>query len=174
MIEEWKYVVGCEGFYKISNKGRVKSLSRIVKSKKQRLINENILKQNISKNGYFRVKLRSKINKLALVHRLVAMAFIPNQENKPQVNHIDGNKTNNNVNNLEWVTPSENIKHSYKIGLHSQVRGRNAAAVKVIDISNGIIIGCVTDAAIYAGLKRKTLSAMLSGQYKNKTTLKYL
>jgi len=74
-----------------------------------------ILKYQVSKKGYRVVKLKTK--KTIPIHRLVALAYIPNPENKPQVNHIDGNKENNNVYNLEWVTASENNKHAFKIGL---------------------------------------------------------
>ena len=172
--EIWKDIENYDECYQVSNKGRIKSLSRIVKSNKPRFINDKILTPTISQGGYFRVHLKTKIRRVMLVHRLVAKAFIPNVDNKKEVNHIDGNKINNNLSNLEWCTRSENMKHIYRIGLHTQVRGKNAAAVKVIDTSNGIILGCVTDAAIYAGLKRKTLSAMLSGQNNNKTTLIYL
>jgi len=70
--------------------------------------------QNLTKNGYYTVSIRGK---RSFVHRLVALCHIPNPDNLPQVNHIDGDKTNNNVNNLEWVTPQENINHSIRTGL---------------------------------------------------------
>lgn len=72
------------------------------------------LKKHISPYGYERVCVNGKN---WLVHRIVAMAFIPNPENKPQVNHIDGNKQNNDVSNLEWVTPGENMRHASRMGL---------------------------------------------------------
>lgn len=71
-------------------------------------------KQNLTVNGYYTVSIRGKRRH---VHRLVALCHIPNPDNLPQVNHIDGNKTNNNVNNLEWVTPQENINHAIRTGL---------------------------------------------------------
>jgi hypothetical protein len=77
------------------------------------------------------------------VHRLVAETFIPNSNNKNQINHIDGNKLNNSINNLEWCTASENIKHAFKIGLKKQKIGKeNPRSIKVnmIDKSNGKII----------------------------------
>jgi hypothetical protein len=85
------------------------------------------LRQHETKEGYFRVQLWSGgFVKHHLVHRLVANAFITNPDGKPQVNHIDGNKKNNNVENLEWVTQSENQIHAYKLGLQKgfHVRGR--------------------------------------------------
>ncbi len=122
MEEIFKPVIGFEGAYEVSNLGRVKSLSRIVPtgkgSTKVRRIYERILAVTDRGNGYFFVDMRfGKKKKLVSVHQLVAQSFIPNPENKPQVNHIDGNKKNNLLSNLEWVTASENAKHTYdKLG----------------------------------------------------------
>jgi hypothetical protein len=78
------------------------------------------LKPRLHSGGYHMVTLWLPKQKEAFVHRLVAQAFIPNPENKKCVNHMDGNKHNNHVSNLEWVTDSENQKHSYSIGLNSR------------------------------------------------------
>lgn len=99
--EVWKDVVGYEGLYQVSNFGRV----RMTKDKRMKVLAEN-------KYGYLVVKM-TKDGKVRypFVHRLVAMAFVDNKENKPCVDHIDTNKYNNNVNNLRWVTPKENVNN---------------------------------------------------------------
>ena len=121
MEEIWKDIEEYKGLYQVSNLGNVRSLDRLVKAgynNKQNKKGRRLTKLSNQK-GYLVVKL-SKENhgKRILIHRLVAKAFIPNPENKPQVNHIDGNKENNNVSNLEWCTNSENQIHAYKTGLN--------------------------------------------------------
>lgn len=114
-MEVWKDVKGFDGLYQVSNYGQVKRLAKKVyqKSGVYATYKTKILKQETVK-GYKRVSL-SKENLVTriTVHRLVALTFIENNENKPQVNHIDGDKTNNHVCNLEWCTANENEKHSY-------------------------------------------------------------
>ena len=120
-MEIWKDIKKWEGYYQVSNFGNVKSLDRIVIHKnrlhKQRKKGK-ILKPSINHKGYLTVDLRKQgLRKQFFVHRLVGMMFIDNLNNKPQINHKDGNKLNNNVNNLEWVTNKENIKHAFDVGL---------------------------------------------------------
>lgn len=109
--EIWKPIKGYEGYYEVSNRGNVKSLSRQIKIRngKDALKKEKILKLQKTKNGYLSVMLSKERTFLGFyVHRLVARAFIPNPENKPQIDHIDGSRDNNNVNNLRWCTAKEN------------------------------------------------------------------
>lgn len=114
MTEIWRDIEGYEGLYQVSNKGRVKSLARetpftnrwgqrITRTRK-----EFIMVAKKQANGYLVVCLRNCGGKWVSIHRIVAKAFIPNPENKPQVDHIDGNKENNCVENLRWVTAAEN------------------------------------------------------------------
>ena len=117
MKEIWKAIKDYEGKYEVSNLGRVKSLERT--SRLNRKIKERILAPREYTGGYLRVQLSRKD---FYIHRLVAETFIPNPENKSQVNHIDGNKRNNRVDNLEWNTPLENNLHAIRTGLNKKDR----------------------------------------------------
>lgn len=125
MEEIWKDIKGYEGFYQISNLGRVRGLDRIVEMWAKRkgtlaFIRFHVKGKMLSANrivigrgndkGYVKYRLTDKNKKVKqlFAHKLVAEAFIPNPENKPQVDHIDADSLNNKVSNLRWVTPSEN------------------------------------------------------------------
>lgn len=123
--EEWVEITGFPN-YLISNKGRVKRISRLIlgKSGSKYKLPEKIMSPVLSKAGYPSVLLTIGEAKLNFkIHRLVAKAFIPNPENKPQVNHKNGIKTDNNVDNLEWATASENVTHAFKTGLSQGKKG---------------------------------------------------
>ena len=132
MKEIWKDIKDYEGLYQVSNYGNVKSLERYIKNKndKMQFYNEIILIPNDSK-GYLKVTL-SKNNKQKTfrIHILVAKAFVQNPENKPEVNHKDGNKHNNHATNLEWNTRSENENHAYKNGLAKPSQKQKNAVAK--------------------------------------------
>lgn len=125
-MEEWRNIAGFEGIYMVSNLGRVKNVKR-----------DSILSPGRNSKGYLRVILcNNGTKKQVLVHRLVALAFIPNPDGKREVNHIDCNKQNNAVSNLEWVTHSENMRHMHdaaKIGADTVAMIKECIAEAKID-----------------------------------------
>ena len=113
MEEIWKDIEGYEGLYQVSNLGRVKSLAKKAGTSNR---TEKIIKNNVTRYGYYLNTLcKDGVVSYKSTHRLVAQAFIPNPQSKPTVNHIDGNRKNNNVSNLEWCTQQENIIHKFKV-----------------------------------------------------------
>lgn len=127
-----KDIDGYEGLYQISNKGNVKILDRVrLDGKKYK---GKMMKQHITRN-YYSVKLTSHEgeHKQYVVNRLVESAFIDNPENKPFVNHIDGNKLNNCLDNLEWCTQSENVRHAHDNGLVNVSKGEDHYKCKLSD-----------------------------------------
>ncbi|MBQ4031321.1 MAG: HNH endonuclease [Bacilli bacterium] len=158
MKEVWKDIEGYEGLYKVSNLGNVKSMKYFHHEK------EGILIGGIKKYGYRQVILVKKGKvKYMNVHRLVAQTFIPNPLNKPQINHIDGNKLNNCVNNLEWCTPSENQIHAYRTGLKKPLcseKNKYSKKVNQYDVENKLIktYNAVREAARENGLNPRDIS----------------
>lgn len=129
MEEIWKDISGFEGLYQVSNFGRVKSFY-----KHKTHAPGSVIQGSINTKGYQCVNLYKKDNKASKrVHQLVAQAFIDNPENKPQVNHIDGVKTNNRVDNLEWCTNTENSHHAFRTGLIKPLKGESNGRAKLTE-----------------------------------------
>lgn len=147
MEEMWKDIKGYEGLYQVSNTGKIRSLGRTVEiidkngRKVTRVYPSKILRYARDKRGYCRTSLTLNGKSTTLiVHRIVAQTFIPNLDNKPQVNHIDGNKENNNVKNLEWCTAKENTKKAFEIGLKKKGKDvHNSKPVYQFDMNMNFI-----------------------------------
>ncbi|PEI42608.1 HNH endonuclease [Bacillus pseudomycoides] len=140
MFEElWKPISGYEGIYEVSSLGRVRSLDRVIVDYRgiEKSVGGKILKPGVTNKGYYIVSLNSVDKRHTLtVHRLVANAFIPNLDNKPQVNHINGIKTDNRICNLEWLTNEENMKHAINNGLANKGGRKKGSQNKRITISS--------------------------------------
>ena len=157
MQEIWKPIKGYEGLYEVSNLGRVKSLNRYHHR------HENILKNKITKDGYYETTLvKNGKSKFIRSHRLVALTFIDNPLNKTEVNHKDGNKLNNFVGNLEWVTSSENQLHAYRTGLQKVSGGALSNRKKVLCVDLGIVKESLAEMQRYLFEKGYTKSKKLN------------
>lgn len=140
--EEWRDVIGYEGYYQVSNTGMVRSVDRVVtRSGKPIVRHSHYLKPRLSKEGYNSASLSmGGEQKYVKVHRIVAQAFILNLENKPQVNHINGNQGDNRVENLEWVTQHENMRHAVETGLFDGTFRR-------VKRSDGVVFRSINEAS---------------------------
>ncbi len=179
MQEIWKDIKGFEGYYQISNTGKVKSLARMRKSKNGSLspLPERLLKLKTNKAGYKCVHLRCmEYQCWPNVHRLVAEAFISNPENKPTVNHIDANKENNNVDNLEWSTHSEQMVHAVNNDL-LEVRGAPKYSKEfkkqILDYYNCNNISITALSKVF-GISERTAGRIVNEGVKPRTTTRVL
>lgn len=161
MEEIWKDIEEYEGLYQVSNLGRIKRLKGIGCTE------ERFIKPCIRKGYYFVFLYRNSKYKTMSIHRLVALSFLLNKYDKMEVNHIDGVKLNNCVENLEWNTRSENAKHAYDTGLSK------ATSTKVIDYTTRIIYDSIREASYCYPFPETYLAKMLRGERPNRTNLQY-
>ena len=164
-MEVWKDVVGYEGLYQISNLARVKSLPKkkgygIGYIQKEKILkpanNGDYLFVRLGKNGKY---------KNLFIHRMVAQAFIPNTENKCDVNHKNGIKTDNRLENLEWNTRQENIIHSFKNGLQKWTDEKIAKIEKrIVCLESGQEYDSIKKAAEQTGIDRGNIGACCRGR----------
>lgn len=169
-IEIWKPVVGYEEQYEVSINGVVKRLDKISVNESGLTIKKGkILKTRVNNRGYVEVRL-SKHNKQSttFLHIILAKAFIQNPDNKPQVNHLNGIKIDNSIDNLEWCTHAENIKHAHKLGLY------NKLYKPIIDTCTGKKYKSLLEASTELSIKYSICKSYLGGFAKNKTCLEYL
>lgn len=165
--ELWKDIKKYEGLYQVSNYGNVKSLDRYVENYKgkKRFIKGRVLSQE-DVHGYLRVELsKDGKRKMFRVHRLVAMAFIENPGNLPEVNHIDENKKNNHEENLEWCTCQQNQNH----GTHNERSAKSKGhSVQALDKNGNVIMEfwSISEASRRTGLRIDCISGCRNGRYK--------
>lgn len=180
-MEEWRDIDGYVGYYQVSNKGRVRSLDRTINTSERfggiRKISGKILACS-KVEGYPAVSLcKNGSENKEFVHRLVAKAFIPNPDNKPEVNHIDANRANDSVENLEWVTHLENMQHSERLGLRTvNIKDAIDATKRPVIRSDGKTFESLADAGRALGYSNgKEVNKVLSGNRKhiNGYTFKY-
>lgn len=168
-MENWIPIEGYEGWYEFSNLGNVRSLDRKVDFVDGRYATYKgkSIKQAVNSNGYLVVQLwRNSKMKMMYIHRLIAELNIPNPDNKPFVNHIDGNKLNNNPSNLEWVTYLENVQHANATGLTPETHC--ARPVKQYDLKGNLIASydSIYEAGTKTGFDKSKIGLVMRGKRK--------
>lgn len=173
MTEEWRDIERYKGLYQVSNLGRVKSLSRIAIDRRgiPHYVNERILKQTFDKDGYCLVGLHKNGKfRSCKIHRLVASEYIGNPHNLPEVNHKDENKSNNNVDNLEWCTGKYNINYGACLDriaktiveTEANKGGRNGRARKII--CDNTPFNCIKECAEFYNINYPTMRSWLQNK----------
>lgn len=167
---EWASITGYEGLYEVSSDGRVRTLAH--KTMGHSIPSKELAITIHKSQRYAKVRLyKDGRPKDHAVHRLVATAFVPNPEGKPQINHKDGNKANNSATNLEWCTQAENNNHAIRKGLNSTESAVKATMKKVVQLNaNGESVkvwDSMTEAAIALGLQVSNISHCCKGRIKS-------
>lgn len=158
--KEWFGVINYAGLYRITKHGIIQSLHKRNFGKE--------ITARIDRGGYLTVRLsKAGVTKTHFLHRLIAETFITKIDGRDFVNHINGNKLDNQIENLEWVTHSENVTHAYKKYLIKKI------SKVVIDNCNDLVFSSTKVAANYYGINYHTLRCYLNGEIKNKTCLQY-
>jgi hypothetical protein len=159
---KWIPLKNYEGYYEINEAGEVRSLH------KRNM--HGIIEQHIDRGGYYALQLsKHAITTTHLVHRLLAETYIPNPDNKRCINHRNGNKLNNGLSNLEWVTHSENTIHAYSLGLCNT----ESRCKKVINTCTQRLYKSIKEAAVDLGIPYSTCKNMLNGNRNNQSCLRY-
>lgn len=167
-IEIWRDIPGYEGKYQVSNFGRVRSVARWIYRDCRgfpRFQKSRVLYQHANKDGYKTVSLMNgNIHKTHLVHRLVAKVFIPNDNFELDINHIDGVKDNNRVDNLEWCTRKENMRHAFAMGLVGYNNPSNKKKVRIFKDGFEKVFECIEYAARFIKISPSSVSRACSGE----------
>jgi hypothetical protein len=176
--EEWKQIRNYENYYAVSNCGRVLSLGRYRKARDggKTWVSPRILKEKTTRLGYKQVVLfRDNTLKYYSIHRLVALAFIPNPFDLPQIDHIDGNKANNNVNNLRWCTAKENMQNPITKQVVKNTHFGHAP-IPVVSLNGNTIVKKYSSAtdATKDGFKRASICSVCAGRRKTHYGLKWM
>ena len=161
----FKEIQGHEGYY-ITEKGEIWSS-----------YSNKYIVATKAKSGYFRIKITYPVKRPHALHRLVAIAYVPNPNNYPQVNHKDGNKENNAAENLEWCTASENVRHAWSKGLNEHLRSRiiETKNKKVLCVETGKVYNSAAEAGVLNGMRKTSVPTAISKGHKcNGLTFKYL
>lgn len=164
-MEKWKDVIGYEGIYQISNSGRLKSMRRKVKGRRG-VLSEKIMAPCFNGHYYHYTLCKNDTIKILLAHRLVGLHFVPNPEKKPCINHLDGDKLNNNDWNLEWSTIGENTRHAINVlGLvlggekHHAAKLTERKVLKILSLANS---GCTqNELATKFGVSNKNIGYII-------------